>query len=231
MTVMTKVTTIITSIRRRHRAVIAMGCAILLAGSLTAACSTDSGTTTPPPAPQSDINTSNNIEQQFLKDQPIPNFNGHSDIRAELTQIEAIQALGEQTTTFMFNQGVRNPVAYCPSEGLPVPASAELSNPSTIFDDQNVGGGYNLNGGQSDVIPNMDPNGIYPGVTTGTYALCTDQAGGTYAFYWEGFDGAVSAPAVWNNATGQIQVTGAPKMPTCTYANTGTKKATVTCSK
>jgi hypothetical protein len=188
----------------------------VIASLVLAACAHNNGN----PAAQSDVATSNNIESQYLKDQPIPDFNGHSDI----------QALGEQTTSFMFNQGVQKPVAYCPSEGLPVAADSQLSNPDTIFDDYNVqnGGG---NGGQSDVIANMDPNGIYPGVSSGTYALCVDQSGGTYAFYWEGYDASVSAPATWNNSTNSIQVTGAPTMPSCTVTNAGKASAKATCTK
>ena len=165
-----------------------------------------------------------NIEKSFLLNQPPPHFQ-HSDIRATAISIEAIQALGEQTTSFGFNMGEKNPVWSCPSLGEPVASTTEITNPQQIQND-----GY-PQGGASLTIGNMDPNGIYAGDSTGTYVLCVNAAGQQYTQYWEGFVDSVSGPATWDAATGSIKVTGAPTMPNCTVAGAGTKQAKTTCVK
>lgn len=168
---------------------------------------------------------SNNIEKSFLLNQPPPHFT-HSDIRATAISIEAIQALGEQTTTFFFNQGVRDPIMSCPSLGEPVAADTEITNPAQPE--------WNSNGSDGVAgltVGNMDPNGVYEGDTTGTYVLCVNAQGTPYAQYWEGFVDSVSGPARWDAATGQVVVTGAPTMPTCTITGTGSKSAATSCRK
>lgn len=166
-----------------------------------------------------------NIEQSFLLNQPPPHFQ-HSDIRAAAISIEAIQALGEQTTSFGFNMGEKNPVWTCPSLGEPVASTTEITNPTMPGNATDGNGNYNT-------IPvgNMDPNGIYAGASTGTYVLCVNAAGQQYTQYWEGFVDSVSGPATWDAATGSIKVTGAPTMPACKVAAVGTRQARTTCTK
>ena len=55
---------------------------------------------------------------------PTNNWRDPDEMRATLTEVEAIQALGSQTTSFFFNQGVADPIFSCPSLGMPVPATA-----------------------------------------------------------------------------------------------------------
>jgi hypothetical protein len=169
-------------------------------------------------------NDSANIEKTFLLNQPPPHFS-HSDIRAAAISIEAIQALGEQTTSFGFNQGVKNPVWSCPSLGEPVAADTEITNPQQVDND-----GY-PQGGAAVPIGNMDPNGVYEGDTTGTYVVCVNAQGTQYTQYWEGFVDSVSGPATWDAATGQIVVTGQPTMPKCILTGVGTQKAATNCTK
>lgn len=165
------------------------------------------------------------IEKTYLLNQPPPHFQ-HSDIRATAISIEAIQALGEQTTTFFFNQGVKDPIFSCPSLGEPVASTTQITNQQ-----QNYNSGYPT-GGTSYPIGNMDPNGIYAGDSTGTYVLCVNAAGQQYAQYWEGFVDSVSGPARWDAGSGQIVVTGAPTMPTCKItAASGAQKASTSCVK
>ena len=168
---------------------------------------------------------SGQIEKSFLLNQPPPHFQ-HSDIRATAISIEAIQALGEQTTSFFFNQGVRNPIFSCPSLGEPVASDTEITNPQQP--DQTTRG---TGGNTAVTVGNMDPNGIYAGDSTGTYVLCVDAQGQSYAEYWEGFVDSVSGPATWDAATGQVKVTGAPTMPTCSITAAGKKKAATTCTR
>lgn len=156
--------------------------------------------------------------------QPAPHF-PYSQIRATAIAVEASQALGEQTTSFFFNQGVRNPIFQCPSIGDPVPNTAELTNPQQVYND-----GY-PNGGQAVTIGNIDPNGLYsPTSSTGTNVMCVNGQGQQYLQYWEGFVDTVNGAATWDAATGQIVVTGQPQMPKCKVSGTGTHKQT-TCQK
>jgi hypothetical protein len=126
--------------------------------------------------------------------QPAPVFTW-SQIRQTLIDIETAQAKTIQTTTFFFNLGVKAPVNTCPSIGFPVATTDEITNPSRID------AGYA-------VIPQIDPNGIYTGNSTGTYVLCVGSDGSTYGVYWEGYVYAVTGPATWNAATGSVQETG-----------------------
>lgn len=193
---------------------------IVLGTVLLAACSHGSGNA----GQQLDTKVSGQIEQNALINQPVPVFQ-HSDIRATAISIEAIQALGEQTTSFGFNQGIKDPVWSCPSLGEPVASTTEITNPQT-----NYNASY-PNGGAAYPIANMDPNEIYAGQSTGTYVLCVDKQGTPYAQYWEGFVDTVSGPATWDTATGQIVVTGQPTMPTCTVTKPGTTGAKTICVK
>jgi hypothetical protein len=165
------------------------------------------------------------VEITMDNNQPAPIFD-HSDIRATAIEIEAIQALGENTTSFAFLPGVKDPIWSCPSLGEPVAADTEITNPQQV--DPNTDPGQNNS--TSLALPNMDPNGIYPGETTGTYVLCVNSQGIPYAHYWEGYVDAVSGPATWDPATGQVVVTGAPSMPSCVIKVVNGKNETV-CTK
>ncbi|MDQ2875637.1 MAG: hypothetical protein M3Y33_12920 [Actinomycetota bacterium] len=189
----------------------------LLAIAALAGCSSGQS------AAQQEGQASAGIEQSFLLNQPPPHFQ-HSDIRATAISIEAIQALGEQTTTFAFQQGDPNPIWSCPSLGEPLASTTEITNPTQVQNDSFP------NGGAAVPVGNMDPNGIYPGNSAGTYVLCVGQGGKPYAQYWEGNVDSVSGPARWDAGSRQIVVTGAPTMPACTMTAVG-KKAGTTCSR
>lgn len=136
--------------------------------------------------------------------QPIPHYN-YSQIRQTLIDAEDISAQGTQTTSFFFQMGDPDPVFTCPSIGMPVANTAQLSNPDQIT---GVPGNW---GGGHDVIGQEDPNGIYaPTASQGTYVICVDNAGRKYLQYWEGDVMSVTAAATWNHATHSVDVTGAP---------------------
>jgi hypothetical protein len=193
--------------------------AIAAAGIAVAGC-TSSGNSS---GQQLEQNTSNNIEKTFLLNQPPPTF-AHSDIRAAAISIEAIQALGEQTTSFgLSNDGKL--IWECPSLGEPVASTTEITNPVQGQNLTDGNGNYNT-------IPvgNMDPNGIYAGNSTGTYVLCVDSQGRPYTQYWEGYVDTVSGPAQWIG--GRVVMNGAPTMPRCTYtAASGGRRAKTVCTK
>lgn len=161
----------------------------------------------------------------MLTNQPVPIF-GTSALRQNLIEVEAIQALGSPTTSFFFPMGTTvvngkysvPPFKTCPSQGEPIHATDQLSNP------QQVVPGFNSS---SDVVGQMDPNGIYSGASSGTYVLCDTASGGTKMAYWEGPVYAESGAAVWNAATGQLDDVGPSQLPVCSklsaQAGDGTK--------
>jgi hypothetical protein len=102
--------------------------------------------------------------------------------------------------------GDQNPVFSCPSLGMPVANTAELSNPDQA--EWNTAGS---SGVASAVIGQMDPSGIYtPSSSTGTYVICVNSAGKPYLQYWEGDVMTVTSAATWDSATHQLKVIGAP---------------------
>jgi hypothetical protein len=140
----------------------------------------------------------------LINNQPLPHFN-YSQERQALIEAETIAANGTQTTSFFFNQGVRDPIFVCPSIGLGVPDSASLSNP-----DQVVNSGY-PSGGQSLTVSQMDPFGVYaPPSSTGTYVICVNAQGQEYVRRWEGFVDTINAPAVWDLKTHTEKLIGPP---------------------
>lgn len=170
-----------------------------------------------------------NNESTFEQVQPIPHF-AYSQYRATLTEVEAIQALGTQTTSFFFNQGIQKPIFACPSLGMPVASTAQLSNPAQPFNMTDGNGNYN-----TVVLGNMDPNGTYsPPDSTGTNVVCLNATGQPYIEYWEGFVDAVSGVAHWDSATSSVVVTGAPALPKCKPATAtigGKQQRVTTCAK
>jgi hypothetical protein len=180
-----------------RKIVIGIAGAAALAASLTACSHSASATQQEQQEQQADT-------QSLLNDQPLPHFDW-SQIRQTAIDAETIAANGTQTTSFFFQMGDPDPVFTCPSIGVPVANTAQLSNP-----EQNVGISSRYGGGSTD-LPQMDPYGIYaPSESTGTYVICVNSGGQKYLQYWEGDVMSVTAAATWNDATHSVQVIGAP---------------------
>jgi len=138
--------------------------------------------------------------------QPIPHFD-YSQIRQTIIDAETIAANGTQTTSFFFQMGLANPVFSCPSIGMPVANTAQLSNPDQVVTQDSQGNGIT----GSAVIGQQDPDGVYaPAASSGTYVICVNGSGAKYLMYWEGDVLTAAAGAEWNAATHQVSVTGAP---------------------
>lgn len=132
----------------------------------------------------------------YNQTQPVPQFN-KSQLRQTLIEIEMAQSKPTPTTTFFFNLGSSDPFSQCPSIGFPVATTDQVTNPQQLA---RTGGNYNVDG----VIPQIDPNGIYSGDSTGTYVLCLNDSGTPYAAYWEGYVYTVSGSAKWDAGTHSI---------------------------
>lgn len=169
----------------------------LLAGCTHGGTSSGSGQATENQQQQQDTNS-------LVNDQPIPHFN-YSQIRQTLIDAEGIAANGTQTTSFFFQMGDQDPVFSCPSLGMPVANTAQLSNPQQVENDPYPQGGAAVPVGQ------MDPDGVYaPTASTGTYVICVNGSGAKYLEYWEGDVMTVAAGASWDSSTHKLSVTGQP---------------------
>jgi hypothetical protein len=146
--------------------------------------------------------------------EPLPYF-PYSQMRQTLIEIEAIQALGIASTTFDFIPGIDHPVLACPSIGVPIPGTDELSNPAVAQWRSGTEGNAGVTVGQE------DPTGVFAGETTGTGGLCLDSSANQYLNDDEGYDVALTAPAYWDTHAGDglppghIQLTGPVVMPKC----------------
>ena len=165
---------------------------IAVAVGALAGCNGNSGQATENQQQRQDTNS-------LVNNQPIPHFN-YSQIRQTLIDAETIAANGTQSTSFFFQMGNQDPVFSCPSLGMPVANTAQLSNPQQIA---------GSNG--SAAISQMDPYGVYaPSASTGTYVICVNGSGTKYLEYWEGDVMTIASGATWNAATHSLKVTGAP---------------------
>lgn len=136
--------------------------------------------------------------------QPLPHYSWSME-RQVLIDAENAGAQGTQSTSFFFVQGVRDPVFVCPSLGMGVPDTAQISNPSQIAP---ISGKY---GGGATTLPQEDPYGIYtPQTSEGTFVVCVGSNGKPYLHRSEEFVDTVMGPARWDSATHTEVLTGAP---------------------
>ena len=185
------------------------GAVVLIAAGLLATA----GCTSSPTVQQKEQNQQQSDTQSLDTNQPIPHYN-YSQIRQTLLDAETISANGTQTTSFFFQMGDPDPVFTCPSLGMPVANTAQLSNPSQITP---ISGKY---GGGATTLPQEDPYGIYtPTTSTGTYVICVNSSGQPYLEYWEGDVMSVTSAATWDSTTHTIVVSGAPTAVIHTSAN------------
>lgn len=169
---------------------------ILLAGGIAMSACTGSVSQ----AVQSDQQRSTQDLAQFEKAQPTPQFK-YSQHRQNAIEIETAEATGAQTTTFFFNYGVQQPYFSCPSIGFPIAAQDQIKNPEQVL--------YDGNGNATTSIPQIEPNGVYPGSEDGEYVICVQPNGKAIAtLAGDGDIHVVTGRAVWDTATNMIQQTG-----------------------
>jgi hypothetical protein len=96
------------------------------------------------------------------------------------------------STTFFFHMGLPDPYSICPSIGFPISATDQITNPQQLA---RTGGNNSVEG----VVSQIDPNGIYSGTTgSGTYVLCLNTQGQTYAVYAEGDVTTMTGAVSWD---------------------------------
>ena len=185
----------------------AIAVAVAIAGLAIAGC------THSPNAQQREQAQQQADTSSLINNQPIPHYN-FSQIRQTAIDAQDIAANGTATTSFFFNMGSRDPIMQCPSLGVPVPNTAQLSNPEQIAP---ISGNW---GGGATTLPQMDPYGVYaPSASEGTYVICLTTAGKPYLNYWEGPVQTVTAPATWDYGSHTLKVTGAPTFAVKTKAH------------
>jgi hypothetical protein len=194
--------------------IIASGAVLLIAAFAVAGCTSGNSA----PSGQALENQQQKQDSTSLvNDQPIPHFN-YSQIRQTLIDAETISSDGTQTTSFFFQMGDQDPVFTCPSLGMPVANTAQLSNPDQVINDT---GSSSPTGGAALTVGQMDPDGIYaPSASTGTYVICVNSSGQKYLEYWEGDVMTVTSGATWDSATHSLKVMGAPTAVIHTSAST-----------
>lgn len=188
---------------RFSKAAAALAAVVVMA--TMAACTTQNANNTEHQAANSGVNL-------LLASQPVPIF-PTSELRQNMIEVEAIQALGTPTTSFFFPEGTTvvggkytaPPFKVCPSQGEPIHATDSLTNPTQVTT-------------SGAVVDQMDPNGVYSGPNSGTYILCVTASGGKKMSYWEGPVETETGVAIWNQDGGpgnQIQDVGPSQLPVC----------------
>lgn len=176
------------------RIVVALAAVLTVVVLSAGSCSGSSAT-------QKDQSISSQELRTFDTNQPPPKVTW-SQLRQNLTEVELAQSNPTPTTTFFFNMGVQDPIQSCPSIGFPIPATDQITNPQQITGSPYHSGGF--------TVPQIDPNGIYSGDSTGTYVICLNTAGQAYADYWEGFVQTVSGSASWDYNTHRMTTISNP---------------------
>jgi hypothetical protein len=137
---------------------------------------------------------------QYNQSQPIPFFKWSLE-RQVLIDAETASAEGDQSTSFFFNYGVQDPIMTCPSLGMAVPDTAQLSNPQQVL--------Y-PSGRDAIAISQADPFGVYsPPSSEGTYVICVIDGKPVLQRAEEQVH-TVMAPARWDSSKHQIVITGNP---------------------
>ena len=167
---------------------------LMLVALLVASCGSISNSTT---QEQGVVNAQ---QDQYNKTQPIP-FYDFSLQRQALIDIYNSQNQNSQTWDVVTSYSGQF-LFQCEAVGWPIPAAAQLSNPSQVVE---VQGAWNkING----VVGLAEPNGIYTGNTQGTYILCSRPDGKIAPVYTENNVQMFPFPVKVDPTTGAITDAG-----------------------
>lgn len=156
-----------------------------------------------PNAQQAEQKVEQHQQWVYNQNQPIPLFKWSLE-RQILIDSEVAAARGDQSTSFFMLNGVRDPVYVCPSLGLGVPDTSQLSNPQQIAP---ISGKW---GGGATTLPQADPFGIHtPATSDGTFVICL-IGGKPVLQRAEEIVHTIMAPAVWDYSKHVIKTVGGP---------------------
>jgi hypothetical protein len=164
----------------------------------------------------SEQNAVNAQQNQYAKVQPVPYFD-YSTQRGLLIDIYRSQNESHQTWAVVTSYSGQL-VFQCESEGYPIPASYQLTNPQQV---DYVGSGA------AGSVGLAEPNGLYTGNTQGTYVMCV-RNGKITPIYTENnvqmfpFAVTVDAQGVIHDGGGDATITIAPKYGSIGTAPTAT---------
>ena len=140
----------------------------------------------------------------YSQTQPVPIYD-YSQDRATLLQIYNAKNEARQTwAVVLSNNGV--PIWTCPSYGFPIPATTQLTNPSSVGQPNTLTSGI--------VLPQAEPDGLYTGTNLGTYVLCVRPNGDIVPIYAEPL--VMSFPFAVKIVNGQIVDAGTGSTMTVT---------------
>lgn len=165
--------------------------AVLPAAFLLAGCNTSKSQQKGGQAAASEQTALSDSFQRMSKAQQIPTFDW-SQVRQTVIDVETAQANGAVSTTAFYLEGI-GLIGWCSSVGAPVASTTQLSADQQYVD---------LPGDKSNSLFSVqqgEPTGVYPGASSGTWTICTDDKGKKWAKYWEGYVmsdiGLISYPA------------------------------------
>jgi hypothetical protein len=198
---------------RKVKAAIVIGAVVAMGGGL-AACGQGQN------AQQTEQRGATAQQAEYNKTQPIPYFKWSLE-RQILIDAEISSAQGDQSTSFFFNFGIQDPVMICPSLGMAVPDTSQLSNPMQIVP---IPGRW---GGGADIMPQADPFGIHtPAASDGTYVICIINGKPSMQRAEETVH-TVMAPATWDETTHRIKIVGNPTSDVVTAPPAGVQNGAV----
>ena len=196
---------------RKVKTAIVIGAVVVMGGGL-AACGPGGSS-----AQQKEQQGATSQQAEYNNTQPIPFFKWSLE-RQVLIDAEVASAQGDQSTSFFFNYGIQDPIMTCPSLGMAVPDTSQLSNPQQIIYPK---------GREAVTIPQPDPFGIHtPPSSNGTYVICIIN-GKPVLQRAEETVHTVMAPAVWDANKHQIVVVGNPTSNVVTAPPPGVQSGNV----
>ena len=170
-----------------------------------------------PSAQQTEQNSATSQQAEYNRTQPIPYFKWSLE-RQVLIDAEVASAQGDQSTSFFFNYGIQDPIFTCPSLGMAVPDTSQLSNPQQVLYPR---------GREAVTIPQPDPFGIHtPAASDGTYVICIIN-GKPVLQRAEETVHTVMAPATWDANKHQIVIVGNPTSNVVTAPPPGVQNGNV----
>lgn len=156
-------------------------CAALTAGAIALGACSDMKGESNQGAARNNRDESARVAEGFSRvndSQQVPVYD-YSQLRQTLIEAQNVQAEGAYGTAEVTSLDGQL-IWWCPTSGMPIPSTYELTSPEQFVEPPD-------RGGQEDVpMPQGEPTGVYTGDSEATYVLCLDDAGNAFLRYEEG---------------------------------------------